>query len=290
MPERHDSSPPAVLITGTSTGIGAASALDLDAQGWRVFAGVRKESDAERLRQQASERLLPVMLDVTVPDSVRDAAETVRGAVGETGLAGLVNNAGIVVPGPLEMVPLENLRRQFEVNVLGHLAVTQAVLPLLRVRPGRIVNIGSIAGRIAPPYMGAYAASKHALEAITDVLRVELRGWGIHVAIVEPDSVATPIWDKFQTDSDALPEGVSPAVRDLYEEDLLQMRKAAHQMDRTGMPVEKVVRAIRHALCARRPRTRYPLGWRTKLGFWALRSIPARLRDWIVLRMMGVRK
>ena len=129
-----------------------------------------------------------------------------------------------------------------------------------------------------------------ALEAITDALRVELRGWGIHVAIVEPDSVATPIWDKFQTDSDALAEKVPPAVRDLYEEDLLQMRKAARRMDRTGMPVEKVVRAIRHALCARRPSTRYPLGWRSRLGPWLFSGIPDRLRDWIVLRMMGVRK
>jgi len=138
--------------------------------------------------------------------------------------------------------------------------------------------------------MGAYAASKHALEAITDVLRVELRGWGIHVAIVEPDSVATPIWDKFQTDADALAREVPPAVRQLYDEDLLQMREAACRMDKTAMPVEKVVRAVHHALAARRPKTRYPLGWRTRLGIWALGSIPDRLRDWIVLRMMGVRK
>ena len=290
MPEPHDSSPPAVLITGTSTGIGAACALELDGRGWRVFAGVRKEADTQRLRSRASERLIPVMLDVTDQATVRAAAETIGRAVGPSGLAGLVNNAGIVVPGPLELIPVGRLRRQLEVNVLGHLSVTQAVLPLLRAAPGRIVNVGSIAGRIAPPYMGAYAASKHALEAITDVWRVELRKWGIHVAIVEPDSVATPIWDKFQTDADELAREVPPAVRRFYDDDLVQMRKAASRMDKAGMPVEKVVRAVCHALTARRPKTRYPLGWRTRLGFPTLGSIPARLRDWIVLRMMGIRK
>jgi NAD(P)-dependent dehydrogenase (short-subunit alcohol dehydrogenase family) len=290
MPEsHHPTGPPAVLITGTSTGIGAACALDLDGRGWRVFAGVRKEADAQRLRKAASERLLPVMLDVTDQRSVRAAAEKIGDAVGPSGLAGLVNNAGIVVPGPLELVPLEKVRRQLEVNVLGHLAVTQAVLPLLRAGRGRIVNVGSISGRIAPPYMGAYAASKHALEAVTDVLRVELRRWGIQVAIVEPDSVATPIWDKFETDAGELAQAASPAVCRLYDDDLLQMRKAVHRLDKSGMPVEKVVRAVRHALTARRPKTRYPLGWRTRLGVWAFNRIPDRLRDWITLRSMGVR-
>jgi len=290
MPEPDHPDPPAVLITGTSTGIGAACALELDRRGFRVFAGLRQEADAQRLRGEASGRLVPVMLDVTEADSVRSAAETVGRAVGDAGLAGLVNNAGIVVPGPLELVPLDRLRRQLEVNVLGHLAVTQAMLPLLRVVPGRIVNVSSIAGRIAPPYMGAYGASKHALTAITDVLRIELRGWGIHVAIVEPDSVATPIWDKFQTDSDTLDAKAPPQVRKLYEQDLLKMRKAAYRMDRTGMPVEKVVRAIHHALATRRPKTRYALGWRSWLGPWAFGGMPDWLRDWIVLRMMGVRK
>lgn len=289
MPEPPDAGPPAVLITGTSTGIGAACALELDGRGWRVFAGVRKEADAQRLRSQASDRLLPVMIDVTDQASVREAAETVGRAVGPSGLAGLVNNAGIVVPGPLELLPVERLRRQFEVNVLGHLSVTQAMLPLLRAAPGRIVNVGSIAGRIAPPYMGAYAASKHALEAVTDAWRLELRKWGIHVAIVEPDAVATPIWDKFQTDADELAGEVPPAVCQLYADDLVQMREAASRMDKTGMPVAKVVRAVCHALTARRPKTRYPLGWRTWLGVWAFNRIPDRLRDWIMLRTMGVR-
>jgi len=290
MADPHPSSPPSVLITGTSTGIGAACAADLAERGLRVFAGVRKEADAERLRRQDPERLVPVILDVTEAPSIAAAAETIGRAVGPAGLAGLVNNAGIVVPGPLELVPIAQLRRQFEVNVLGHVAVTQAVLPLLRAGPGRIVNVGSIAGRIAPPYMGAYAASKHALEALTDALRVELRNWGIRVSIIEPDTVATPIWDKFQADADELAAAVSPAVRRLYHDDLEQMRKAAHRMDKSGMPVAKVVRAVRHALLARRPKAHYPIGWRTRLGFWWLHRIPDRLRDWLMLRMMGIRK
>jgi len=164
------------------------------------------------------------------------------------------------------------------------------VLPLLRPAGGRIVNVGSIAGRIAPPYMGAYAASKHALEALTDVLRVELRKWGIHVAIVEPDSVATPIWDKLQADAEDLAGAAAAAVCQLYDQDIEQMRKAASRLDKAGMPVAKVVRAVCHALSARRPKARYPLGWRTRLGWHTLDSLPSRLRDWILLRMMGIRK
>ncbi len=280
------SSPPAVVITGTSTGIGAACALDLARRGFRVFAGVRKEADGERL--EASGRLTPLMLDVTDTASIQAAAETVRAAVEGSGLAGLVNNAGIVVPGPLELVSTDALRRQLEVNVIGQLAVTRAFLPLLRLRPGRIVNMGSISGRIAPPYMGPYTVSKFAMEAITDVLRVELRQWGIHVSIVEPDSVSTPIWEKVQESADRLDRETPPEIRGLYEHDLAELRDSTSRMGDRGMPVDRVVRKVRHALCARRPKTRYPVGWRTRLGFWAFKHIPDRVRDWILLRMMGL--
>ena len=279
---------PAVVITGASTGIGAACALDLDGRGFRVFAGVRKEADGQRLASRASDRLSPLMLDVTDSAMIEAAVETVGAAVGESGLAGLVNNAGILVPGPLELVSIERLRQQLEVNVIGQLAVTQAFLPLLRRRPGRIVNMGSISGRIAPPYMGPYAASKFAMEAVTDVLRVELRQWRIHVSIVEPDSVSTPIWGKLQNGVDELDREIPPEIRELYERDITEMRKSASRLTKMGMPVERVVRAVRHALCARRPKTRYPVGWRTRLGFWAFKSIPDRIRDWILLRMMGI--
>src|SRR3990172_8450526 len=183
-----------VVITGASTGIGEACALRLDKLGWRVFARVRKEADAERLKNEGSERLTPAFIDVTDEGSIMKAEETVRAVVGEAGLAGLGDNAGVGIHGPLEFLPIEDLRRQLEVNTIGQIAVTQAFLPLIRKGRGRIVNIGSIGGKMATPFLGPYAASKFAMEALTDSLRQELRPWDIHVAIVEPGSIATPIW------------------------------------------------------------------------------------------------
>ena len=280
MAQNADAPAPAVLITGSSTGIGAACALDLDGRGFRVFAGVRSEADGERLRRGASERLSPVRIDVTEPETIRAAAEQVGAAVGEAGLAGLVNNAGILVCAPVELVGLDLLRKQLEVNVIGVVAVTQAFLPLLRAGRGRIVNVGSISGRVVAPCLGPYAASKFALEALTDALRVELRKWGISVSIVEPDTVKTPIWDKVEEQPG---EHFLHALK-LYDEELLAMRKATYVMGKTGMPVERVVRAVRHALSARRPKTRYPVGLRTHLAFWAARHLPDRLRDWFIVR------
>ncbi|MEX0791398.1 MAG: SDR family NAD(P)-dependent oxidoreductase, partial [Actinomycetota bacterium] len=168
----------AVVITGASTGIGRATAPRLAAIGFRVFAGVRKQADADSLKQEAP-AVTPLILDVTDEHSIAEAATAVKAAVGANGLAGLVNNAGITVPGPLEFLPAEDLRRQFEVNVIGPIAVTQAFMPLLRAGKGRIVNVGSIGGRVSTPFLGAYSASKFAIEAISDALRVELRPWGI---------------------------------------------------------------------------------------------------------------
>jgi NAD(P)-dependent dehydrogenase (short-subunit alcohol dehydrogenase family) len=283
-PQRADGLAPAVLITGSSTGIGAACAVDLDRRGLRVFAGVRSEADGERLRRQASERLSPVRIDVTQSETIRAAAEQVTAAVGEAGLAGLVNNAGVLVSAPVELVGLDTLRWQLEVNVIGVVAVTQAFLPLLRAGRGRIVNIGSISGKVVAPCLGPYAASKFALEALTDALRVELRRWGICVSIVEPDSVRTPIWDKALSRAQDDRTGQPAATGELYQEELIRMRKAAYVMGKTGMPVQRVVRAVRHALCARRPKTRYPVGLRTRLAFWATRHVPDRLRDWFIVR------
>lgn len=282
--------PRAVLITGASSGIGAACALDLDRRGWRVFAGVRRPAHGDRLRQQASERLQPVVFDVTDAPAVRRVAGEVAAAVGEAGLAGLVNNAGILLPGPLELLPSARFREQLEVNVLGTHAVTQALLPLLRAGRGRIVILGSISGKVAPPYLGAYAASKHALEAMADALRIELRPWNVAVSLVEPDSVATPIWDKLLAAADDLDQQVEPEIRQIYEADLLEMRKASRRLGRSGMPVERVVAAVGHALTARRPKTRYPVGLRTRLALLGAALLPDRLLDWFLLRFMGVRR
>jgi NAD(P)-dependent dehydrogenase (short-subunit alcohol dehydrogenase family) len=277
---------PAVIITGSSTGIGAACARELDRRGYRVFAGVRSMTDGRQLQSVASDKLTPVLLDVTDAAAVAAAKEAVASMVEGLGLAGLVNNAGVVVCGPLEVLPLDEIRRQLEVNVIGHIAVTQAFLPLLRVAKGRIVNIGSVNGRLSPPYFGPYAASKFAMEALADALRLELRQTGVRVSMVEPGNVATPIWDKSVAAARQLAERISdtstgPAL-ELYQRDLDAVYQAAERLCRTAMPVEKVVRAVVHALCSRRPKTRYPVGVQARLGFFAARWLPDPVRDWVV--------
>ena len=182
-----------VVVTGASSGIGEATALRLANAGFAVFAGVRREEDAEALRLRG---VRPVRLDVRDAAQVAAAAQEVRGALGPAGLVALVNNAGVVVPGPLEFVPLDKLRGQFEVNVIGQVAVIQAFLPLLRETRGRIVNISSIDGRIATPLLGPYVASKFALEGLSDALRRELRPWGIQITLIEPGAIKTRIWEK----------------------------------------------------------------------------------------------
>ena len=203
---------PTALVTGASTGIGRATALRLDAAGWAVFAGVRREVDAERLRADASERLTPLVLDVTDAGQIEAAAEAIAAAAGGAGLDGLVNNAGVSLPSPLETMPIEDFRRQVEVNLTGQVAVTQAMLPAIREARGRIVFISSIGGLIAFPMTGAYHAAKFGIEAVGDVFRRELRGWGISVSIVEPGSIATEIWDRGDAAAEEIGER-SPAAR-----------------------------------------------------------------------------
>lgn len=276
---------PAVYLTGASSGIGAACALDLAARGYRVFAGVRRADDGERLRSEARGGLVPVHVDVTDGPAVAEAAARLAELLGDAGLAGLVNNAGFVQPGPLELLSCDEFRRQFEVNVFGAHAVTQSVLPLLRRARGRLVFIGSISGRITPPYWGAYAASKHALEALADAWRIELRSWGIAVSIVEPDSVATPLWNK--VDRLVVQSGGAES-RYLYEAELACLRKASARLGHAGMPVSRVVDAVRHALCDRHPKARYPLGWRTRWAHWAAANLPTSLVDYFLRRSLGL--
>jgi NAD(P)-dependent dehydrogenase (short-subunit alcohol dehydrogenase family) len=283
----NDTSPP-VVITGASTGLGAASALELDRRGFRVFAGVRSAADAQRLQAQASPSLTPLWLDVTDPESIGNAADSVAAAVGDAGLAGLVNNAGIVIAGPLELLPLAQFRNQLEVNVVGLVAVTQAFLPLLRVARGRIVNMGSLNGSLAPPYLGAYAASKFALEALSDALRIELRNWRIRVSIIEPGPVNTPIWEKALATADRMAGEVSADALRPYDADLAAMRRATLQAAETAAPVKKVTRAVCHALTARRPKTRYFIPLHTYFLFNQFRLVPACIRDWFVRRAIGL--
>ncbi len=258
-------------------------------RGYRVFAGVRQPSDVHALQAQSSE-INPILLDLTDGAQIAAAAETVRREVGNRGLAGLVNNAGIVVAGPLEIVPIEQLRRQFEVNVVGLVAVSQAMLPMLRLARGRIVNMSSLNGCIASPYISPYAASKHALEAISDALRVELRRWGIRVVLIEPGATRTPIWGKSMADAAALIERAGSAVMSLYRADLEAMQVASKKMADAALPVESVVRCVVHALTARYPKTRYPVGLRVNLLCRAHKWVPSPVWDWIVRRSLGLPK
>lgn len=271
-----------VVVTGASTGIGEACALHLDRLGLRVLAGVRKAEDGEALRRRSSDRLKPVLLDVTDGDSIARAARDVGR------LSGLVNNAGIVVAGPLEFLFLEDLRRQLEVNVVGPIAVTQAFLPALRAAKGRVVNIGSVSGLIATPFLGPYCASKFALEALTDSLRMELRPWGIRVAIVEPGAIATPIWAKSRAQASQAAKALPESGKELYAAALSRMDEFTEALSRKAIPAEAVARAVEHALTAKRPKLRYLLGRRTRFEAGMFRLIPRRWRDGIILRALGL--
>ena len=278
----------AVVVTGASSGIGEACALRMDRLGWRVFAGVRKEADGERLKQQASDRVAPITLDVTDEGQIAAAADTVGAAVGDAGLAGLVNNAGIGVGGPLEFLTPEDLRRQLEVNVIGQIAVTQKFLPLIRKGHGRIVNMGSIGGRIATPLLGPYNASKFAMEALTDSLRQELRPWGIHVSIVEPGSIATRIWDKAQANADEVEKNLPEEALLLYGKTIAAIREAARKFEQAGIPPDEVAKVVEHALTARRPKTRYVVGRDAQIQRVLAKVMPDRMRDGLLARYLGL--
>jgi NAD(P)-dependent dehydrogenase (short-subunit alcohol dehydrogenase family) len=278
----------AVVVTGASSGIGAACAYRLARQGFRVFAGIRNERDGKALLQGSTGRIVPLLIEVADEASVAAAADQVAGAVGSAGLAGLVNNAGIVVGGPLEFLPVAEIRKQFEVNVLGQITVTQAFLPLLRLARGRIVNMSSIAGRAAFPFIGPYSASKYALEAITDALRIELLPWGISVSAIEPGDVATPIWEKSLVAAQKTAEGFPPQARDLYGPALDGVTKAVEIAAAAGFSPDHVARAVEHALTAARPKTRYLVG--RGVGFRAFLKtvLPDRLFDRLIIRHIGL--
>jgi NAD(P)-dependent dehydrogenase (short-subunit alcohol dehydrogenase family) len=269
----------AVVVTGASTGIGAACALDCASRGMMVFAGVRDPLAGEALAAKGGPSLIPITLDVTDEPSITRSVEVVQRVVGEAGLGGLVNNAGIAVGSPLEVIPLSELRKQLEVNVIGQIAVTQAFLPLLRRGRGRIVNMGSIAGRGTIPLLGPYSASKHALEALTDALRMELQPWGIQVSIIEPGAIATPIWEKSDKAAGDLVSSASEEAMALYGEAVMRIREAIAQSAQRAISADAVVRAVRHALTASRPKTRYLVGTDATVRAWMVKWLPDRLQD-----------
>jgi NAD(P)-dependent dehydrogenase (short-subunit alcohol dehydrogenase family) len=279
---------PTVLISGASTGIGRATALRLAASGWDVLAGVRDPAAGEALaaESRAGGRVVALELDITNPAHVAAAAEQVRERTGAAGLNALVNNAGVALGGPLEMLPMEELRQQFEVNFFGHIAMTQALIPALRRARGRLILISSIGGRITTPYMSPYHASKYALEAVGDSLRVELARSHIQVALIEPGSIATPIWEK----GGELIDGVEvpPELEQYYGHVPKAMEKTLKDTAKRGIPPERVAQAIEGALGARRMRARYLVGLDARGMVWLNRLLPDLVLDRVLRRALGV--
>ena len=274
------------LITGCSTGIGRATALRLARAGWRVFAGVRKDEDAESLAAEGADGLRPLILDIADSASIDLARDRLEVELGAGGLHALVNNAGVAYTGPLEFVPLDDLRHQLEVNLVGHVAMTQAMLGALRVARGRIVNITSIGGIVATPFFGPYNASKFGLEALSDCLRVELRPWGIETIVIEPGSIATEIWSSGAEAFARMRERMAPGATELYGEAMEATARASAETGERGIPADRAAAVIERALEAKRPRARYLVG-RDAYGMAsASRVLPARAYDRLVGRLL----
>jgi NAD(P)-dependent dehydrogenase (short-subunit alcohol dehydrogenase family) len=280
-------SPRAVVITGASSGIGRSCALHLDGLGFHVFAGVRRVADGEALARVASSRLSPIVVDVTDPGAVEAAYQTVSDR--RIALAGLVNNAGSTVPCPVEYLPLDTLRKQLEVNLIGHVAMTQAFLPLLRRSRGRLVNISSLAGRLPVPGMGSYTAAKHALEGLSGSLRLELAGAGIHVAVVEPGNIHTSMSAKLHRDVTAALSAMSDDDTGHYGALVRGVEAAITDGAEHGAPPEVVAEAVAHALTSRRPRIRYPVGPQAGRMTLLARVLPDRLLDVMLQRKFAPR-
>ncbi len=275
---------PSVLVTGASTGIGKTTALQLARKGWKVYAGVRSTSAGDALTAEAGGAdLTPLIIDVTDPATCAAAMEAVGGS-----LDALINNAGIAVGGPVEAVALERLRMQLEVNVIGQVAMTQAALPALRAARGRIVFISSIGGRVAAPFLSPYNASKYAVEAIADALRAEVLPWGIEVAVINPGSVATPIWDKATDQLAEMDSSLSPEHRELYGDSMAAYDKLIGRVARAAVPPEKVADKVEAALTDRRPRPNTLVGLDARIQLVAGKALPKRLGARVTRRAMGL--
>jgi NAD(P)-dependent dehydrogenase (short-subunit alcohol dehydrogenase family) len=287
-PEQASMSRKFALVTGASTGIGYACAAALAEKGYHVFAGVRNERDGARIREASGGTLEPILLDVTDAGQIADAVAHIGKVTGEAGLHGLVNNAGIAVAGPLEFMPMEDFRRQMEVNVTGLLAVTQAFLPMLRRAGGRVSLISSTNGFLSPPLMGPYSASKFAVEALGDALRVELAPWNIRVSIVQPGAIQTPIWDKSKAASEALMARMPAECHALYGKPIAIMRREAEKMAARAVPAQRVSDCVVHALTATRPKTRYLCGGGGRMEWLVARWLPDAWRDRLIRLATGL--
>lgn len=274
---------PGVLVTGATRGIGLATAEELARTGWQVFAGIRRpdalSTPLADLVAQHPGAVVPVAVDLTDPASHRAAAATIAEYRGPAGLDGLVNNAGSTVSAPLEFLPLEELRAQLEVNLVGQLGVTQSLLPQLRAARGRIVTVSSIGGLVAGPILGAYHVSKYGIEAMSDSLRRELRHLGVSVSLVEPATVRTDIWETGSQQADVLATSMPPEATDLYGHLVERMREFAGGANERGVGPEVVAGVIARALTERRPRDRYLVGREARISWLASRVLPVRMLD-----------
>jgi NAD(P)-dependent dehydrogenase (short-subunit alcohol dehydrogenase family) len=278
----------AVVVTGVSSGIGHGTARVLASRGYRVFGSVRKPGDAERLSKELGGAFTPLIFDVTDAEAVKRAADTTREALDGQKLSGLVNNAGIAVPGALLELPVAEFRRQLEVNLVSVLTVTQTFFALLRARgeetgaPARIVNISSIAGKLAMPFLGAYAAAKHGLEGLSDSLRRECMPYGIDVIVIDPGSVATAIWDK----ADAI--DLSAYERSPYLKPMIRLKDSMVSSGRRGAQPERVGRLVLEALSAGKPRVRYSLAAANPMTWAAQHLMSKRFLDRMIARNLGL--
>jgi len=273
------------VVTGASSGIGQATARALAARGFLVLAGVRREADAS---QASGESIEPVILDITNPADVAAIAARVGADATGRPLCALVNNAGIAVNGPVETIPMDEWRRQFEVNFFGHVAITQALLPALLAASGRVVNVSSIGGRVVGPTFGAYAASKFALEAASDALRREVARLGVQVIVIEPGTVATGIWGKGLAAAQELAARMSDAQQTRYQDLLAAMGKQAETLARNGIDPADAARVIADAIEARKPRTRYLVGRDAKVMARMAGLLPDRIVDRLIARNLGL--
>lgn len=274
---------PSVLVTGASRGIGRTTAMRLAEAGWDVIGGVRTAETGAALEAEGGGRITSVILDVTDAEHVAalDTALPAR-------LDALVNNAGVVVGGPVEGLPIDELRRQFEINVFGQIAVTQAVLPRLRTSRGRIAFVSSVSGRISTPMTGAYNASKFAIEALGDALRLEVKPWGIRVSLIEPAQTDTDLWRNAEQAFDDTLATVRAEHRDLYAKHIEGFRRTIPISQKLAAPSDGVAKAIEHALTAKRPRARYVIGAGPKVQAAAMQVTPAVIGDQILARLTGM--
>lgn len=280
--------PGIVIVTGAGSGIGWESAKALAALGQTVVAGVLNELEMQRVKASGVQGIIPLELDVTNAEQIAAAVAFVESAEAEFGpVRGVVNNAGLVVAGPLEFISDPDLRVQFDVNVLGLMAVTRAFLPALRSARGRIINIGSVGGRLSVPFTGPYGASKFAVRALSDALRVELRPSGVHVVLIEPGPIATPIWERSLQTAKKRIASFPARARQLYDREIDQVMLMTRKTAAGSIPVDRVVEIVVRALESRRPRAQYLVGAQAYVQAWAAR-LPASVRDVAVLLAMGL--